>query len=466
MADKRDYQFMPPLNVHEYGALREDIKRNGVRVPIEYDEDGNVLDGLHRLKICKELGITDYPTVIRGDLTEEEKIAHVFSLNAHRRHLSDGQKTAIVADLLRVFAERSDGYIASMVSVSQPFVSKLRRDMESAGQLKTVMSSIGKDGKKRKRQRQPLRSASIFQTTEKGRNKAMRESKEILEAAKADPERYVDLWDQVVETGRTHNPHGELKKRRRAEETERKAKTAKESNLHRVIQADNMRMIDDESVHLICADPPYNISWDREVTFADDSRKGWSRNIADWDHLGEGFTGKLLHWTEEFYRVLKPGGSVYVFCAEAFISELRSKLIISGFKFKNVLTWHFTNPRPKTNKTSWITAADHILFAVKNGGHTFNWTSVSDMHSVITTSICQGNERRDHPTQKPLELTQKLIRVSSNPGDVVLDCFAGTGTVGEACQKLKRSFILIECVPEYIQIIEERTGVKHENDEG
>ena len=68
----QDYQVMPPLTAEEYNELKNDIAERGVMVPIEYDEHGNVLDGHHRLQICAELGITDFPTVIREGMTSAQ----------------------------------------------------------------------------------------------------------------------------------------------------------------------------------------------------------------------------------------------------------------------------------------------------------------------------------------------------------------------------------------------------------
>ena len=93
-----NYQVMPDLTADEYAELKADIKARGVMVPIEFDEQGNPLDGHHRLKICEELGITDYPKVIRAGMTEEEKRAHARKLNTARRHLSREQKQALSAE--------------------------------------------------------------------------------------------------------------------------------------------------------------------------------------------------------------------------------------------------------------------------------------------------------------------------------------------------------------------------------
>ena len=95
------FQLLPPLGAKEYAALKADIKERGVLVPIERDERGNTLDGHHRLQICAELGIKEYPTAIRVGLSDMEKRAHVRSLNLNRRHLSQSQRRALIAEQLK-----------------------------------------------------------------------------------------------------------------------------------------------------------------------------------------------------------------------------------------------------------------------------------------------------------------------------------------------------------------------------
>ncbi len=82
-----NYQLMLPLSTEEYGALRADIQVRGIQVPVEFDEDGNVLDGHHRVLIANELGLTDFPKVVRRGMTEQQKQEHVLKLNIARRHL-------------------------------------------------------------------------------------------------------------------------------------------------------------------------------------------------------------------------------------------------------------------------------------------------------------------------------------------------------------------------------------------
>lgn len=81
------YRLMPPLSQDEYDMLKADIAVRGVQVPVEFDDQGNVLDGHHRLKACRELGIKDYPSIVRVGLTEDEKIEHLVIMNVLRRQL-------------------------------------------------------------------------------------------------------------------------------------------------------------------------------------------------------------------------------------------------------------------------------------------------------------------------------------------------------------------------------------------
>ena len=147
-----EYQVMPPLSDEEYAELKSDIDARGVMVPIEFDEHGNVLDGHHRLMICNELGIKDYPKVIRAGMTESEKRTHARKLNMARRQLNQEQRRELIREQLRETPEKSDRQIATGLGVSNSTVSIQRKNMEQAGQLCESHSSIGADGKERPRQ--------------------------------------------------------------------------------------------------------------------------------------------------------------------------------------------------------------------------------------------------------------------------------------------------------------------------
>ena len=119
------YQVMPPLTADEYAELKSDIQQRGVMVPVEYDEEGNILDGHHRIQICEELGITDFPKVIRTGMTEAEKRTHARKLNMARRQLNQEQRRELIKEQLRETPEISDRQIATMLGTSQKAVKNL-----------------------------------------------------------------------------------------------------------------------------------------------------------------------------------------------------------------------------------------------------------------------------------------------------------------------------------------------------
>ena len=101
MSTATPYAILPDLSPEEYEALKADIARRGVQVPIELDDEGNVLDGHHRLRACAELDISDFPRVIRTGLTDEEKQEHALRANLTRRHLTKEQREELVQRVRR-----------------------------------------------------------------------------------------------------------------------------------------------------------------------------------------------------------------------------------------------------------------------------------------------------------------------------------------------------------------------------
>lgn len=91
---------MPALSDAEFRALKDSLREHGCLVAIEYDENGDVLDGHHRLRALRELGITSHPRVIRAGLGgHADKVAHALALNVHRRHLTPKQRAEAVLRL-------------------------------------------------------------------------------------------------------------------------------------------------------------------------------------------------------------------------------------------------------------------------------------------------------------------------------------------------------------------------------
>lgn len=141
------YQVMPPLTDEEYEALKADIAERGVQVPVEYDEEGNILDGYHRVRACLELGITDWPKVVRRGLSEAQKYEHAVQLNVARRQLSREEKQRAVARL------REQGWTLERISkATKTPVSTIGRwvdELSQMGKLEQPAVVVGEDGKAR-----------------------------------------------------------------------------------------------------------------------------------------------------------------------------------------------------------------------------------------------------------------------------------------------------------------------------
>jgi hypothetical protein len=162
MDDKRlndtdtPYQVLPPMAPDQFEALKQDIAERGVLTPIDLDEQGHVLDGHNRVRVCNELGITNYPVFVRAGLSEIEKRTYARQVNTLRRHLTRTQLRELIAGQLRDTPGWANARIARALGVSKTTVSAVRRRLESTGQIDRFDRLEGDDGKTRP-SRQPVR---------------------------------------------------------------------------------------------------------------------------------------------------------------------------------------------------------------------------------------------------------------------------------------------------------------------
>jgi len=427
----------------------------GLISPVILDQDGNLIAGRRRLAAAIQLGWAEIrceeinlSSVMKGERDD----------NVKRKDFTPTEMNAI-----RLATEEYETAAAK----ARQLVGKGTGGSGGRGKKKNLPQSLGKvvpDGNVEKPKapksdkhanEAKAKIAQAVGTSDTTLNKIQ----VVMEAAVAEPEKYGDLPDEMDATGKIHGVFSKVKKGQRQDEIANIANTTEYNPQIQIYHASNMDMITDETVDLVLTDPPYNISRDRLIEFTD--RKDMTNDFGEWDKFGHSqYIKQTRRWAKDFYRILRDGGSVYAFCAEQYISHFRESLIKAGFKFKNVLVWHVSNPKPKAAQTSWIASCDHILFAVKGDKHTFNWTVHNEMHNLIETPICMGSERYDHPTQKPEALLEKLILVSSNPGDLIADPFAGAGSVSAVAKRLNRSSIAIEENVDYINIISARLEAK------
>jgi hypothetical protein len=152
MANTDYYKVMPPLGDEEFRALKEDIAENGVLVAVVTDEDGNIIDGYHRLRACEELFGEDriaggYPIDERRGLTEDEKWDLAWRLNMQRRHLASEQKRDAIARKLKGSPHWVDNRVAQLLGVDGKTVRSTRTSLEIRKEIPKLEMLEGKDGK-------------------------------------------------------------------------------------------------------------------------------------------------------------------------------------------------------------------------------------------------------------------------------------------------------------------------------
>lgn len=229
---------------------------------------------------------------------------------------------------------------------------------------------------------------------------------------------------------------------------------------------DIMPSIPDNSVDLVLTDPPYGI------------------NYKNWDNID--FIKFTETWISECFRVLKPSGTLWSFMGYQNVLNFVPLLGKYGtVHLENWVVWarqkgrgsskHLKSQREdifhvtKSNKFTWNNIKvlrDVICPYVKDGkprgwfinekGERKRWTGLGNIWVYTSPFWNSKSDKQVHPAQKPKLLIERLILLSSNENDVVLDLFAGSGTTGVACKNLNRKYILIEKERKYIDIIKQR----------
>ena len=149
------YQLLPGLSPEEYDALRSDISAHGIRVPVDVDENGQVLDGHHRSLIAAELGI-DCPRRVLADLTEPEKVAHAIAVNVHRRSLSREQRRELLAASIKAEPEASDREHARRTGSSHPTAADVRRELVESGDVEELSTRTDSAGRQQPASKPPV----------------------------------------------------------------------------------------------------------------------------------------------------------------------------------------------------------------------------------------------------------------------------------------------------------------------
>ncbi len=259
--------------------------------------------------------------------------------------------------------------------------------------------------------------------------------------------------------------------------------------------ADNLsilKQLDNESVDLVYIDPPFNTGKNqlrrqlKTITSDEGDRTGFKGRRYKTLQVGnqayrdifDDYLAFLEPRLVEAHRALKPQGSLYfhIDYREVHYCKVLLDSIFGRECFLNEIIWAY-DYGARTRK-KWPPKHDNILWYAKDpANYIFNYEDIERIpymapglvgeekakrgklptdtwwHTIVGTN---SKEKTGYPTQKPLGVIRRIIQASSNPGDLVLDFFAGSGTTGAACLELGRNFILVDDNPQAIQTMQKR----------
>lgn len=409
------FNLLPPLSSEEFDALRDSIRRDGMRHPVIVDEVGNVLDGRHRLRIDPHA-----KRVVMKGLSDAEKQAFVFAANFTRRNLSPAQKEECRAAMKRVAEslraenakQNTQQKIAALLGVSRECI----RDW---------FMTNGVDAKGHKP------DARVKLTKEQ----------------KAEAVARVEAGESQVQVAADYGVNQSLISKLVARENRQQTLTAERAQQNasatgslRLVKSDAitfLRSIPAGTVDLLITDPPYSTDVDDIAAFA-----------AEWLPLA--------------ISRLKPGGRAYVFTG-AYVDELHAYtgLILAagrdGWQYDPPLVWTYRNtigPTPLMGyKLNWQ-ACFHVYGAV---APPLDCPSLNERFTVQEVNAPDARfGLRDHAWQKPDELAERLIRHAAKAGDLVIDPFAGTGTFVSAAIKANCNVVACDNSDDMLAICRER----------
>jgi site-specific DNA-methyltransferase (adenine-specific) len=256
---------------------------------------------------------------------------------------------------------------------------------------------------------------------------------------------------------------------------------------HRLYYGDNLAIlqeyIPDENVNLIYIDPPFNTGKHQQRTEIEVERDAQGDRVGFQGKTYRTHKGKTTHYTDKFessdvylqflrprfeeaYRVLHPHGSFFLHIdyREAHYCKVMLDKIFGRESFMNEIIWAYDYGG--RSKSRWSAKHDNILWYAKTPKHyTFNFDEMDRIpymapglvskekaargktptdvwwHTIVSTN---GSEKTGYPTQKPLGVLNRIVKVHSSPEDTLLDFFAGSGTFGESAALHNRSSILID----------------------
>lgn len=226
-----------------------------------------------------------------------------------------------------------------------------------------------------------------------------------------------------------------------------------------------LKKINIKSIDLIFADPPYFLS-NGGITCS--NGKMVSVNKGEWDK-SQGFKEDLKFHKKWLYacdRVLKDNGTIWISGTYHCIHQIAYLLLSMGYYIINEVSWYKPNAAPNLGCRCLTASHETLIWAKKrkSAKHTFHYDIAKTFNDNkqlrslwnISTTPKREKEHGKHPTQKPIALLDRIIKISSNSGDIILDPFCGSSTTGVVALQNNRKYIGIDISKEYIELSEMR----------
>ncbi len=415
--------------------LVESIKRLGVLVPVDVvrrDEGYVLLSGHSRHAAAEALGLKSIPARI-VDVPPEMELEYLLESNRHR--------TKTFTQKLKE-ADAWEPYLRSQA-------------------LARSKSGRGADGSGGRGKRKTPGTVGPGVSSRPTRDEVARRvglSGKQLERLRAIAQKRPELL-KLIDAGKKSIGGAHAEMRRAERRAEHAALAANVSPRGDCLLGDSCELLPkfaDGRFAAIVSDAPYILSFEGVVH----ERAGalpLSSDHGAWDQLSGAEADRLIFTcAREFWRILRTGGTLFLFPGDRLLPDWMLALRENGFTYPRpcLLAWVKSNPPPSVRRGGWRSAVEHIIYARKPGPEVFNYLRDSQMLSALSFPLVGAG--RVHPTQKPVELIRTLIEVGTNPGDEVLDAFAGSGTTGEAALRCGRHVLLIEKDPTFYALATDR----------
>jgi len=407
--EETPYQVLPELAAEEYRALKQDIDENGIIVPISVDDEGNVIDGHHRLRAARELGIANPPMEVKEGLDHSEKRSLAYRLNMQRRQINRQTKKQLIKqrlnELIDAGIDKTDEDVADELGCSESRVRQVRKTV--------VNSKLTDDGNNRNVA--DFTTVSDYATNEQ-KDKLIKDL--LVENPDASNR---EIADQL---GVSHPMVGS-----RRDELD----TLYRPELHNADATELLADVPADTFDLVVTDPPYGIAFD-----------GNRYDTASHTELdGDNDTELITAIAPELARVLKPDRHCYLFCRWDVLPDVLPAYEAAFDSVDTAIVWDKDDGGHGMGDLSDWAPRYELVLKCSNGSRELQCDSRPA--NVIRQQDARFTDgEKSHPTEKPQPLLETLIEASTVEGELVCDPFGGVHTTARAAVTTGRKAVSVE----------------------